>query len=170
MDRRNFLKNAGRALGCLGLMGSAGFLLKDAVNGNLPVIDPESCVGCGRCATACVFTPSAIKCYNIDDVCSHCTACYGFHRDTLTEPVNNKDLVCPQNAIIREVNPDENGGGFTYTVDESKCNGCGICVKLCWEHGSKSMRLVVKHDICKRCNQCQIANICDGGAFSCDNG
>ncbi len=170
MNRREFLKMASRAVGGATLFGSAGFLLKDSVNGNLPIIDPEKCLGCGRCASSCVFTPSAVRCYNIDELCSHCTACYGYHVDCTADPVEKSALVCPENAISRTVRSEKDGGGFSYTVDKKKCIGCGKCVKLCWEHGSKSMRLVVNHDICRRCNKCQIATVCDGGAFTCNEG
>lgn len=170
MKRRDFLKIATQAVSGVALFGSAGFLLKESRDGNLPEIDAEKCKGCGQCASSCIFTPSAVKCYNIDEICSNCTACYGYHSDTNAEPIDKSGLICPENAIIRESRPEELGGGFTYTIDQKKCIGCGKCVRLCWKHGSKSMRLVVDHTICRRCNKCQIANVCDGEAFSCKNG
>lgn len=169
MKRRDFIKLASQAIGGTALFGSAGFLLKDAVNGNLPLIDPEKCLGCGRCSSSCIFTPSAVKCYNIDEVCDHCTACYGYHVDTDADPIDKSALVCPEDAIIRQAR-SEFEGGFTYTIDQNKCIGCGKCVRLCWKHGNRSMRLVVNHNTCRRCNKCQIANVCDGGAFSCNEG
>jgi len=36
---------------------------------------------------------------------------------------------CPENAISRNLNPDD--GGFEYVADPAKCIGCGICAGIC---------------------------------------
>lgn len=51
--------------------------------------------------------------YERKEDCCGCTACY---------------VICPKNAISMQ--PDEEG--FEYpSIDEEKCVGCGMCMKVC---------------------------------------
>ena len=58
------------------------------------------------------------------------------------------------------------------TIDETICNNCGTCVKLCpvtpkavnWRTGDKSRPPTFKYDLCIRCYCCQ--ELCPEGAVS----
>ncbi|HER09394.1 MAG TPA: hypothetical protein ENO20_10850 [Bacteroides sp.] len=42
------------------------------------------------------------------------------------------------------------------TVDQEKCNGCGICVKICHEHclSLSGGKLNIEYEFCSTCSQC----------------
>jgi len=129
-------------------------------------INPEKCRFCGRCATSCVRSPSAVKAVNDLKKCSYCVACYGHVRDTLaeSEKIDAAEGVCPRKAVVRKPLAGGPSGFFTYTIDASKCVGCGSCAKLCNEFGNKSMFLIIRPDLCLVCNQCSIVAACPHGA------
>ncbi len=54
---------------------------------------------------------------------------------------------------------------YQYVIDESKCIGCGVCVKGCETFGNGSLILQIRHDRCINCNQCAIANVCPSDAI-----
>ena len=82
LTRREFIFDLFRKLLLL-LLGGFAFanIFKSSKAGYVWQIDPKKCVKCGRCATACVLTPSAVKCthqydifeYSIDK--SRCMGC-----------------------------------------------------------------------------------------------
>ena len=126
-------------------------------------IDPRKCTQCGQCATACVLTPSAVKCVHAYAMCGYCKLCFGyFHSGApeLTEAAENQ--LCPAGALQRTFVEDPY---FEYTVDESKCIGCAVCVKGCTQYGNGSLYLQIRHDRCVNCNQCSIARVCPGQAI-----
>ena len=126
-------------------------------------IDPRKCTQCGQCATACVLTPSAVKCVHAYAMCGYCKLCFGyFHSGApeLTEAAENQ--LCPAGALQRTFVEDPY---FEYTVDESKCLGCAVCVKGCTQYGNGSLYLQIRHDRCVNCNQCNIARVCPGHAI-----
>jgi electron transport complex protein RnfB len=127
-------------------------------------LDPAKCIQCGRCATECVLTPSAVKCTHVYAMCGYCDLCGGYFKPetkTLTTAAENQ--LCPTNAIKRRFIEDP---FFEYTIDEPLCIGCGKCVKGCGAFGNGSLQLQVRHDRCVNCNDCSIARNCPADAFS----
>jgi electron transport complex protein RnfB len=165
--RRDFLRSAGRILG-VGVLGVLGLALGRGARragGSEYVwqIDPEKCTQCGRCATACVVSPSAVKCVHAYDVCGYCKLCGGFHQpNTKTTDTAAENQLCPTSAIRRRFIEDPY---FQYDIVEELCVGCGKCVKGCGSFGNGSLFLQVRHDRCVNCNECSIARQCPGEAF-----
>ncbi|MEI7980486.1 MAG: 4Fe-4S binding protein [Bacteroidota bacterium] len=127
-------------------------------------IDPSKCIECGRCATSCVLTPSAVKCVHVYAMCGYCDLCGGYFKPgTKTLNTAAENQLCPTNALKRKFVEDP---FFEYTIDEPLCIGCGKCVKGCSAFGNGSLQLQVRHDRCVNCNQCSIARNCPSGAFS----
>jgi electron transport complex protein RnfB len=126
-------------------------------------LDPSKCIQCGRCATNCVLTPSAVKCVHVYAMCGYCDLCGGYFKpDTKTLTTAAENLLCPTNAIKRKFVEDP---FFQYTIDEPLCIGCGKCVKGCGAFGNGSLQLQVRHDRCVNCNECSIARTCPADAF-----
>lgn len=126
-------------------------------------IDPDKCTQCGKCATECVLTPSAVKCVHAYAICGYCKLCFGLLRDKRTGNTlaaeNNR---CPVDAIKRRFVEDPY---YEMYIDEPLCIGCGICVKGCNRFGNGSLFLQVRHDRCVNCNECAIARACPADAF-----
>lgn len=126
-------------------------------------IDPEKCVQCGKCASACVLTPSAVKCVHSYAICGYCDLCSGYLvQNAVRLDTGAENQICPSGAIKRTFieNPY-----FEYTIDESRCIGCSRCVYGCASFGNGSLYLQVRHNRCKNCNQCAIAKACPAQAF-----
>jgi electron transport complex protein RnfB len=126
-------------------------------------VDPEKCTYCGLCETACVPKPSAAKALNDQKKCSNCVVCYGHITDTHidSDKIDSEgDRVCPVDAVVRNNFSGGVDGMFLYSNDPKKCVGCAKCVKRCNEHGTKSMFLVIRPDLCLDCNECSIAIAC----------
>ena len=81
---------------------------------------------------------------------------------TVLDESGEKQL-CPTGAIRRAFVEDPY---FEYTIDETKCIGCALCVKGCGSYGNGSLYLQVRHDRCVNCNECRIAQACPSGAIS----
>ena len=63
LDRRKFINKAVRYSISIGICGVGAVLAGRASKEELVwQLDPAKCVQCGRCATNCVLTPSAVKC------------------------------------------------------------------------------------------------------------
>lgn len=131
--------------------------------GMLWQIDPDKCVQCGRCATHCVLSPSAVKCVHQYASCGYCEFCSGYYHGKYLE-LNTaaENQRCPVGAIKRTFVEDPY---FEYKIDEDLCMGCGKCVKGCADFGNGSLFLQVRHDRCLNCNQCSIAAHCPAAAF-----
>lgn len=126
-------------------------------------LDPTKCIQCGRCATNCVLTPSAVKCVHVYAMCGYCDLCGGYFKpDTKTLTTGAENILCPTNAIKRKFVEDP---FFQYTIDEPLCIGCGKCVKGCGSFGNGSLQLQIRHDRCVNCNECSIARTCPAEAF-----
>lgn len=165
INRREFLGTGLRLTAGIALGGIGGMLLKNAfTEDSVWQLDPAKCIHCGRCATECVITPSAVKCVHIYDMCGYCNLCGGYFRPgvkNLTTAAENQ--LCPTAAIQRKFIEDP---FFEYHIDEDLCIGCGKCVAGCDAFGNGSLQLQVRHDICVNCNQCSIAKVCPSDAFS----
>jgi len=126
-------------------------------------LDPSKCIQCGRCATSCVLTPSAVKCTHVYAMCGYCDLCGGYLRPDAREiSTAAENQLCPTNAIRRKFIEEP---FFEYEIDEALCIGCGKCVKGCGAFGNGSLQLQVRHDRCANCNQCAIARNCPSEAF-----
>ncbi|MCE5328680.1 MAG: hypothetical protein LLG01_19955 [Planctomycetaceae bacterium] len=126
-------------------------------------LDPHKCIQCGRCATSCVLTPSAVKCVHAFAMCGYCELCTGYFPP---EPYDlntaAENQLCPTGAIQRSYIEDPY---YEYIIDEKLCIGCGKCVKGCAAFGNGSLFMQVRHDRCLNCNQCAIAAACPAGAY-----
>ena len=137
-----------------------------ATNANRMVwqLDPAKCTQCGKCATECVMQPSAVKCVHGYAMCGYCKRCFGFFQaDAGVLDESAEKQLCPTNALVRVFVEDPY---FEYHIDETKCIGCGLCVKGCGSFGNGSLYMQVRHDRCVNCNECRIARACPAGAFS----
>lgn len=159
MKRRDFMRVAAVAA-----TGGAAWVAAHPDPENMVwQIDPSKCVQCGRCATNCVLTPSAVKCVHSYEICGYCDLCGGYlqpnakMRDTGAE-----NELCPVGALNRTfVEPPF----YQYTINEPLCIGCAKCVKGCGAFGNGSLYLQVKRDLCVNCNECSIARQCPAQAF-----
>lgn len=150
------------ALAALGV-AAAAVLAKSRKPKKVWQIHPLKCIGCGRCATHCVLSDSAVKCVHAYAMCGYCDLCTGYfipEPKDLTTAAENQ--LCPTGAIRRTFIEDPY---FEYTIDEALCNGCGKCIKGCSAFGNGSLFLQVRHDRCVNCNECAIAAACPSQAF-----
>ena len=137
---------------------------KQQTQATLWQIDPDKCIQCGKCATECVLSPSASKCFHAFAVCGYCDLCTGFFEaqpNALTTAAENQ--LCPTGALQRKFVEDPY---FQYTIDRDLCIGCSKCVKGCTMFGNGSLYLQIDQDICVRCNQCSIAKACPSHAIT----
>jgi electron transport complex protein RnfB len=161
--RRGFLKSAMRCLAAVFVGGGLGYLMRKGSTAQVWQLDPAKCIQCGRCAMACVLTPSAVKCVHAFDMCGYCKLCGGYQRPNAKEQnTAAENQLCPVGAIKRRYIEDP---FYEYTIDESLCIGCGKCVKGCASFGNGSLYTQVRHDRCVGCNQCSIARVCPAQAF-----
>ncbi len=163
--RRAFIRDGLRYSLAFGLVGVGGIMAFRSSSGKLVwQLDPEKCVHCGRCATSCVLSPSAVKCFHVYDMCGYCDLCGGYFRPEtkeLTTAAENQ--LCPNAAIERRFIEEP---FFEYHINKDLCIGCAKCVKGCDAFGNGSLQLQVSHDICVNCNECAIARDCPSDAFS----
>jgi electron transport complex protein RnfB len=171
LNRRKFFHTAARGLILGGMTVVTGALLFKQGGSWFrkqgPMVwqlDPGKCIQCGRCATACVKTPSAVKCTHAYSMCGYCNLCSGYFKPgTKTLDTGGEKQLCPTSAIKRSFVEDP---FYEYTIDEALCIGCGKCVKGCGAFGNGSLQLQVRHHICDNCNDCAIARQCPADAFS----
>jgi len=163
-NRRDFIQNSMRITLGLAVAGLGGLTLMRSTKGNYVwQIDPFKCTQCGRCATSCVMTPSAVKCVNAYDLCGYCDLCTGYFKNGVKDlNTGAENLVCPTSAINRKFIEDPY---FQFDINENLCIGCGKCVKGCTSFGNGSFILQIRHDRCKNCNECAIARLCPSDAI-----
>jgi electron transport complex protein RnfB len=126
-------------------------------------LDPRKCQQCGRCATACVLSPSAVKCVHAYEMCGYCDLCGGYLQPGAKgQDTGAENELCPVAALKRTF---VEAPMYEYTILEDLCIGCGKCVKGCNAFGNGSLQLQVKQEICVRCNECAIARDCPAQAF-----
>ena len=157
--RQGVSRLATLGLGILGGIAAFGSRKKNTVW----QIDPSKCVQCEHCATACVVSPSAVKCVQSYPICGYCQLCFGYFQPNapeLTSAAENQ--ICPTDAIERVFVEDPY---WEYNIEEDKCIGCAKCVQACEMFGNASFYLQVRHDICVNCNNCSIAMQCPSDAW-----
>lgn len=163
-SRRELLADGVRVFGVLATGGAMAAAARSVSGGTVWQIDPDLCIQCGKCATECVLSPSAVKCVHKYALCGYCKLCFGLLKDkrtgNYTSVENNR---CPTDAIGRSYIEDPY---YEMCIDEEKCIGCAICVKGCNKFGNGSMFLQIKHDLCINCNHCSIARNCPAQAIS----
>ena len=176
-SRRQFFDRILRVAGLAGL-GGAGVILARRAPGTVFQIDPNRCSNafggsqnpqvCDLCRVSCVLSHSAVKAVNDFSKCGYCMLCPAYF-DVSSDPDNRgipTGKVCPRDAIVRKVvgkvdADDPNNNFYEYTIDESKCDGCGRCVKACQPpFGNGALRLEIRYDRCVECNTCSIQVAC----------
>jgi electron transport complex protein RnfB len=164
IERRRFLRSGMQMALGVSLVGVTGFSFFKASTKELVwQLDPFKCVQCGRCATECVVTPSAVKCVHAYDLCGYCDLCGGYLKpDANARSTAAENQLCPTAAIKRRYIEEPY---FEYVIDEDLCIGCAKCVAGCTSFGNGSLHMQVRHDLCKNCNECAIARVCPAEAF-----
>jgi electron transport complex protein RnfB len=162
--RRRFIRSGMQMALAVSLGGVAGFsLLKSTSKDLVWQLDPFKCVQCGRCATECVMTPSAVKCVHAYDLCGYCDLCGGYLKpDANARTTAAENQLCPTAAIKRKYIEEPY---FEYVIEEDLCIGCAKCVAGCTSFGNGSLHLQVRHDLCNNCNDFFIARVCPADAF-----
>ncbi len=170
--RRNYLRRGGQVLGAAILGGAAWRSFSPPSESAEFIsqarrfawqIDPDKCLHCGICETACVRKPSAVKALNDPKKCSNCVVCYGHITDPHIESTKidaEGERVCPVDAVTRINFSGGPDGMFLYAQDPRRCTACGRCAKRCNDHGTESMFLAIRPDLCLGCNECAIAVAC----------
>jgi electron transport complex protein RnfB len=164
VSRRQFLRDGTRLGAMTGIGGLLALSLTRSQGGSTRwQIDPSQCLRCDQCATACVLTPSAVKCVHAHALCGYCQLCTGYFTPEPNE-LNTaaENQLCPTAAIKRTFVEDPY---YEYAIDEHLCIGCAKCVEGCNRFGNGSLYLQVRHDRCLNCNECAIARVCPGDAF-----
>jgi Na+-translocating ferredoxin:NAD+ oxidoreductase subunit B len=163
-NRREFIQSGARFTLALALGGIGGLALRRISNDDYVwQIDPFECTQCGRCATECVMTPSAVRCVHAYDLCGYCDLCGGYFKpDAHTLSTAGENQLCPTAAIERKFIEEPY---FEYHIIEDLCIGCAKCVKGCSSFGNGSLHLQIMHHICVNCNECSIARVCPSNAI-----
>ncbi|WP_372948775.1 hypothetical protein [Mariniphaga sp.] len=163
-NRREFIQSGVRLSLALALGSVSGLALSKVVKDDYVwQIDPFECTQCGRCATDCVMSPSAVKCVHAYDLCGYCDLCGGYFKpdaNQLSTAAENQ--LCPTGAIERKFIEEPY---FEYHIIEDLCIGCAKCVEGCTAFGNGSLHLQIIHDICLNCNECSIARVCPSNAI-----
>ncbi len=163
-NRREFIQNGARLSLALALGGIGGLSLSKITSDEYVwQIDPFECTQCGRCATDCVMTPSAVKCVHAYDLCGYCDLCGGYFKPDANElSTAGENQLCPTAAIERKFIEEPY---FEYHIIEDLCIGCAKCVAGCTSFGNGSFHLQIMHHICLNCNECSIARVCPSDAI-----
>jgi Na+-translocating ferredoxin:NAD+ oxidoreductase subunit B len=178
ITRRDALGKVARGAALVALGSTAGFLVRKADGQIVWQVDANKCVNsrldatgtpvCNLCTTACVVSHSAVRAVNHFEKCGRCYICPAYYniRSAVDEFGLPSEKLCPRDAIARTpigwADPDDPANNFyEYTIDEAKCDGCGLCAKGCMEPlGLGSIVLKIRYDLCVDCNRCAIAPAC----------
>lgn len=163
-NRREFIQSGMRITLGVAVAGLGALALKNSTKDEwVWQIDPFECTQCGRCATDCVLSPSAVKCIHAYDLCGYCDLCGGYFKPDANElSTAAENQLCPTAAIERRYIEEPY---FEYVINEDLCIGCAKCVKGCTSFGNGSLHLQIIHDLCKNCNECSIARVCPNNAI-----
>jgi electron transport complex protein RnfB len=164
VKRRDFINSTMRLTAAVALGGLAGMTVSKSNSGQYVwQIDPFECTQCGRCATECVLTESAVKCVHAYDLCGYCDLCGGYFKPGVKNLETGAEYqLCPTAAIERKFIEEPY---FEYIIKEDLCIGCAKCVAGCTSFGNGSLHLQIRHDICVNCNECAIARSCPSDAI-----
>ena len=164
LTRREFLRRGARGALLAGVAGSAGGLVWiGRADANVWQIDPDKCIACGRCATNCVQSPSAVRAVRVHAICGFCDLCTAyFELEHAARTSAAENLVCPTGAIGRRFVREPY---YEYSIEEELCVACGRCVAGCADFGNGSVFLQIRHDRCVGCNVCAIGNDCPARAI-----
>lgn len=165
ITRRDFIRK-GVQVSFLAALGGLAALSFRRIEGDKYVwqLDPSKCTQCGLCATSCIKTPSAVKCFHVYAMCGYCDLCGGYFQPEIkTLNTGAENQLCPTKAIKRTFIEDPY---YQYTIDETLCIGCGKCVKGCTSFGNGSLQLQVNQDLCDNCNECAVARNCPSNAYT----
>lgn len=159
IGRRDFM----RAAAVLAAGGGAWMAAESGAERTVWQIDPAKCQQCGRCATSCVLSPSAVKCVHSFEICGYCDLCGAYLQPgAKVRDSGAENELCPVGALQRRFIETP---FYQYTIDEDLCIGCGKCVKGCGQFGNGSLYLQVKRDRCVNCNECAVARDCPAQAY-----
>lgn len=115
----------------------AGALGADARHGNVRLVDPEACIGCGACFGACPYTPSraflaADKAYDGVAKSRKCDLCANarYHWDDAGGGPDGKQAcveLCPVGAIefTKEIPKQEGDGGYKVDLRDGSWGSLG---------------------------------------------
>jgi len=164
VNRRDFINSTIRLTAAVAVGGLAGVAVGRSNAGQYVwQIDPFKCTQCGRCATECVLSVSAVKCVHAYDLCGYCDLCGGYFKPGVKNLETAAEYqLCPTAAIERKFIEEPY---FEYVIKEDLCIGCAKCVAGCTSFGNGSLHLQIRHDICVDCNECAIARACPSDAI-----
>lgn len=171
--RRQFIDRSFRIIGLAGIGGAAVVLTRRTARSSVFQVDPSLCAACDLCRTSCVLSQSAVKAVNDFTKCGYCQLCPAYF-DVTSQPDETglpTGKTCPQDALKRRVvgkidEEDPNNNYYEYTIDESLCDGCGKCVKVCKPPaGNGSLHLQVRYNRCLECDSCAIQRACPHDAI-----
>ncbi|MEI7904160.1 MAG: ferredoxin [Candidatus Firestonebacteria bacterium] len=164
ITRRELLSNGIRNLSLVLLgLGIGAIAVKGNKKQHLWQINPKKCTQCGRCATECILSPSAVKCAHEYSICGYCKLCFGYFAPGQVKlDTGAENQLCPTGALGRKFVEDPY---YEYSIKDKLCIGCGKCVKGCNTFGNGSLYLQIKHDKCVNCNECSIAKACPSDAI-----
>jgi pyruvate/2-oxoacid:ferredoxin oxidoreductase beta subunit/NAD-dependent dihydropyrimidine dehydrogenase PreA subunit len=108
----------------------------------IPAFDPEKCVGCMSCVTACPDTAILGKAIPASKVVEAVGE---------IEDVHERDWVRSHWATTRKyydvpAKKGEEGALFGIFVDPTKCKGCGECVQVCDGLDYHALKMVLKDE------------------------
>ncbi len=172
-NRRQFIDRSLRIIGFAGIGTAAAMLSRRTAKSMVFQVDPSRCAACDLCRTSCVLSLSAVKAVNEFSKCGYCQLCPAYY-DVTSQPDENglpTGKTCPQDALKRRVvgdidTEDPNNNYYEYTIDESRCDGCGKCVKACKPPaGNGSLHLQIRYNRCDECDACAIQIACPESAI-----